>query len=34
LLPWDHVNVKKGRDWLEKEHGRALVQLGEMANVT
>jgi radical SAM family uncharacterized protein len=31
-LPWDHVNVKKGRDWLEKEHGRALVQLNVLAN--
>jgi radical SAM family uncharacterized protein len=32
MLPWDHVNVKKGRDWLEKEHGRALVQLNVLAN--
>jgi len=33
-LAWDHVNVKKGREWLEKEHGRALVQLTAMANAT
>jgi radical SAM family uncharacterized protein len=31
-LPWDHVNVKKGRDYLEKEHGRAVVQLAAMAS--
>ena len=31
VLPWDHVNVKKGRDYLAKEHGRALVQLTAMA---
>ncbi|MGL4460776.1 MAG: B12-binding domain-containing radical SAM protein, partial [Planctomycetia bacterium] len=30
-LPWDHVNVKKGRDYLEKEHGRAMVQLQVLA---
>jgi radical SAM superfamily enzyme YgiQ (UPF0313 family) len=34
FLPWDLVNVKKGRDWLQKEHGRAVVQLGMMANAT
>lgn len=33
VLPWDHVNVKKGREYLEKEHGRALVQLAGMASV-
>lgn len=32
LLPWDHVNVKKGREYLEKEHSRSLVQLEVMAN--
>lgn len=32
ILPWDHVNVKKGREYLEKEHGRSLVQLEVMAN--
>tara|TARA_Y100000385_G_C12883410_1_gene546769 strand:- start:445 stop:768 length:324 start_codon:yes stop_codon:yes gene_type:complete len=33
-LPWDHVNVKFGRAYLEKEQGRATVQLAEMANAT
>lgn len=31
-LPWDHVNVKKGREFLEKEQGRATVQLAAMAD--
>lgn len=31
-LPWDHVNVKFGRAYLEKEHGRATLQLAEMAD--
>lgn len=30
-LPWDHVNVKKGRAFLEKEQQRATVQLADMA---
>jgi len=30
-LPWDHINVKKGRTFLEKEQQRAVVQLQEMA---
>jgi radical SAM superfamily enzyme YgiQ (UPF0313 family) len=30
-LPWDHINVKKGRTFLEKEQTRAVVQLQEMA---
>lgn len=30
-LPWDHLNVKYGRTFLEKEHGRATVQLAAMA---
>ncbi len=34
VLPWDLINVKKGREYLEKEHGRALVQLTAMAGVT
>src|SRR5262245_15058663 len=34
LLPWDHVNVKKGREYLEKEQQRSLVQLSAMANAT
>ena len=33
-LPWDHVNVKFGRAYLEKEQGRAAAQLAELANVT
>jgi hypothetical protein len=32
LLPWDHVNVKKGREYLEKEQQRSLVQLSVMAD--
>ena len=31
-LPWDHVNVKFGRAYLEKEQGRATIQLAEMAS--
>jgi radical SAM family uncharacterized protein len=31
-LPWDHVNVKKGREYLEKEQNRSLLQLQVMAN--
>ena len=31
LLPWDHVNVKKGRGYLEKEQGRSVIQLQVMA---
>lgn len=30
-LPWDHINVKKGREYLEKEQHRSLVQLQVMA---
>ncbi len=30
-LPWDHINVKKGRTYLEKEQARAVVQLEAMA---
>jgi radical SAM superfamily enzyme YgiQ (UPF0313 family) len=30
-LPWDHINVKKGRTFLEKEQHRATVQLAAMA---
>jgi radical SAM family uncharacterized protein len=32
VLPWDHVNVKKGREYLEKEQTRSLLQLQVMAN--
>ena len=31
VLPWDHVNVKKGREYLEKEQNRSLMQLQVMA---
>ena len=34
VLPWDHVNVKKGREYLEKEQTRSLMQLEVMANAT
>ncbi len=34
ILPWDHVNVKKGRAYLEKEQQRSLVQLDVMAEAT
>ena len=30
-LPWDHVNVKKGRAYLEKEQDRSVIQLKVMA---
>jgi radical SAM family uncharacterized protein len=32
VLPWDHVNVKKGRQFLEKEQTRSLQQLEVMAD--
>lgn len=31
-LPWDHVNVKKGRAYLEKEQDRSVIQLKVMAD--
>jgi radical SAM family uncharacterized protein len=31
-LPWDHINVKYGRTFLEKEHARSVVQLDSMAD--
>jgi radical SAM superfamily enzyme YgiQ (UPF0313 family) len=31
-LPWDHVNVKYGRHFLEKEQSRSVVQLESMAD--
>ncbi len=34
VLPWDHINVKKGREYLEKEQNRSLVQLEVMAGAT
>ncbi len=30
-LPWDHVNVKYGRTFLEKEQQRSAIQLQTMA---
>jgi radical SAM family uncharacterized protein len=33
-LPWDHINVKKGRPFLEKEQQRATVQLAAMAGAS
>lgn len=32
VLPWDHVNVKKGREYLEKEQERSVLQLRVMAD--
>lgn len=34
VLPWDHINVKKGRAYLEKEQNRSLLQLEVMAKAT
>jgi radical SAM family uncharacterized protein len=34
VLPWDHVNVKKGREYLEKEQNRSVRQLQVMATAT
>jgi radical SAM family uncharacterized protein len=34
VLAWDHVNVKKGREFLEKEQQRSLMQLQVMAEAT
>jgi radical SAM family uncharacterized protein len=31
-LPWDHVNVKKGRAYMEKEQERSVLQLRVMAD--
>lgn len=33
-LPWDHVNVKFGRGYLEKEQSRSVVQLAAMATAS
>ncbi len=33
-LPWDHLNVKYGRTFLEKEQTRSLAQLESMADAT
>ncbi len=34
LLPWDHIQVKKGRAYLEKEQERSILQLGVMAEAS
>ncbi|MEO6810030.1 MAG: radical SAM protein, partial [Isosphaeraceae bacterium] len=31
VLPWDHILVKKGREYLAKEQNRSVVQLDAMA---
>ncbi len=31
VLPWDHILVKKGREYLAKEQNRSVVQLADMA---
>jgi radical SAM family uncharacterized protein len=31
VLPWDHIHVKKGREYLAKEQNRSIVQLKAMA---
>jgi radical SAM family uncharacterized protein len=31
VLPWDHILVKKGREYLAKEQNRSVVQLEAMA---
>ena len=33
VLPWDHILVKKGREYLAKEQGRSLVQLEAMSSM-
>jgi radical SAM family uncharacterized protein len=32
VLPWDHIRIKYGRDYLAKEQTRSLVQLETMAS--
>ncbi len=32
VLPWDHIQIKYGRDYLAKEQTRSVVQLGAMAD--
>ena len=31
VLPWDHIHVKNGREYLAKEQNRSVVQLEAMA---
>jgi len=33
-LPWDHLNVKYGRTFLEKEQTRSIIQLDSMADAS
>lgn len=33
-LPWDHLNIKYGRTFLEKEQNRSVVQLSAMADAS
>jgi radical SAM family uncharacterized protein len=32
VLPWDHIHIKYGRDYLAKEQGRSAAQLVAMAS--
>ncbi|MDX2038537.1 MAG: hypothetical protein SFX72_17960 [Isosphaeraceae bacterium] len=32
ILPWDHIHVKKGREYLAKEQNRSVLQLEAMAS--
>ncbi len=34
VLPWDHIHVKKGREYLAKELNRSIVQLTAMAGAS
>jgi radical SAM family uncharacterized protein len=34
VLPWDHIMVKYGREYLAKEHGRSTAQLEQLATVS
>jgi len=31
VLPWDHIRIKYGRDYLAKEQNRSVVQLAAMS---
>jgi len=33
VLPWDHIRIRYGRDYLAKEQNRSVAQLAEMAGV-
>ncbi len=34
VLPWDHIRIKYGRDYLAKEQNRSVLQLAAMAGAT